>query len=288
MKKNEKNKCIKEREKSERERESGAPKTPNKASNPRIKAPQSLPSLSLTLTNFPLFTHSFSFSLFLSLSFSLLSPCHFLFFSLTLFPLNFFSSFSIFPLNQMGKYMKKSKNAGDVAALIMESPPPHSNLGVRTRAKTLALQNSPQTPDSAAYLQLRSRRLLKLPPPIPEKPRRCAAADSASNSRLSQTALSKTPLSRSAEKFSPLDDDNAECSLGQNFLDVEGRDERYIRLEFPFFNFPLFLLCFFLHFLDFVFFVCFIEKRFTISLCNVTLVLLFEFFFLKYFVDMLF
>ncbi|ESW12590.1 hypothetical protein PHAVU_008G125600 [Phaseolus vulgaris] len=133
----------------------------------------------------------------------------------------------------MGKYMKKSKNAGDVAALIMESPPPHSNLGVRTRAKTLALQNSPQTPDSAAYLQLRSRRLLKLPPPIPEKPRRCAAADSASNSRLSQTALSKTPLSRSAEKFSPLDDDNAECSLGQNFLDVEGRDERSTRESTP-------------------------------------------------------
>jgi len=153
--------------------------------------------------------------------------------------------------------MKKSKIAGDVAALIMESPPPHSHLGVRTRAKTLALQNSPQTPDSAAYLQLRSRRLLKLPPPIPEKPRRGAPADSASNSRLSQTALSKTPSSRSPEKFAPLDDDNAECSFGQNFLDVEGRDERYI----PFLQFPPFFSssAFSLEFLDFVFFVCFVK-----------------------------
>ncbi|KAL9315476.1 hypothetical protein ACSQ67_016477 [Phaseolus vulgaris] len=78
----------------------------------------------------------------------------------------------------MGKYMKKSKNAGDVAALIMESPPPHSNLGVRTRAKTLALQNSPKlrtpppTSSSAAAASsscpLPSRKSpVAVPPPIP-------------------------------------------------------------------------------------------------------------------------
>lgn len=194
-----------------------------------------------------------------------------------------FSSFTIFPLNQMGKYMKKSKMSGDVAALIMESPPPHSHLGVRTRAKTLALQNSPQTPDSAVYLQLRSRRLLKIPPPIPEKPRRCAAADSAPNSRLSQTALSKTPSSRSAEKFAPLDDDNAECSFGQNFLDVEGRDERYILfLQFPpFFSSSVFSL----EFLDFVFFVCFVKIS---SFFFATWFWYFYLSFFKYFIGMFF
>ncbi|CAJ1796473.1 unnamed protein product [Sphenostylis stenocarpa] len=133
----------------------------------------------------------------------------------------------------MGKYMKKSKISGDVAALIMEAPPPHSNLGVRTRAKTLALQNSPQIPDPSAYLQLRSRRLLKLPPSTPEKPRRCAASDSNTISPVPQPELPKTPSSSFAEKLAPLEEDNVECSLGENFLDVEGRDERSTRESTP-------------------------------------------------------
>lgn len=64
----------------------------------------------------------------------------------------------------MGKYMRKAKTAGDVAVMDL-------SLGVRTRARTLALQNasiSPSTGSSAgasgSYLQLRSRRLEK--PPI--------------------------------------------------------------------------------------------------------------------------
>lgn len=180
----------------------------------------------------------------------------------------------------MGKYMKKSKNSGDVAALIMESPPPHSQLGVRTRAKTLALQNSHQAEDSAAYLQLRSRRLLKLPPPVPEKPRRGAAADSAANSRPSQTATPKKPSSRSAEKFAPLDDENADCSFGQNFEDVEGRDERYIRFVISLSSIsPLFLPLFFPFGFWILFSSCFLlKKKFTISLCTVALVPLFVFF----------
>ncbi|GMH08023.1 hypothetical protein Nepgr_009863 [Nepenthes gracilis] len=69
----------------------------------------------------------------------------------------------------MGKYMKKSKSAAEVAVMDVSQ----STLGVRTRAKTLALQRlqrtaSPSPPTSPAnsgnYLQLRSRRLLK--PPI--------------------------------------------------------------------------------------------------------------------------
>nr|XP_043634449.1 cyclin-dependent kinase inhibitor 4-like isoform X2 [Erigeron canadensis] len=49
----------------------------------------------------------------------------------------------------MGKYMGRNSNTlGDVSIM---------NGGVRTRAKTLALQN-----DTVSYIQLRSRRLLKL------------------------------------------------------------------------------------------------------------------------------
>ncbi|XP_044500172.1 cyclin-dependent kinase inhibitor 5-like [Mangifera indica] len=68
----------------------------------------------------------------------------------------------------MGRYMRKAKTAGEVAIMDL-------TLGVRTRARTLALQKSsippsrsPSTASSAAaggsYLQLRSRRLEK--PPI--------------------------------------------------------------------------------------------------------------------------
>uniref|UniRef100_A0A7N0UN36 Cyclin-dependent kinase inhibitor domain-containing protein n=1 Tax=Kalanchoe fedtschenkoi TaxID=63787 RepID=A0A7N0UN36_KALFE len=71
----------------------------------------------------------------------------------------------------MGKYMKKFTAKSDVAA--METP--LCTTGVRTRAKTLALQKLQQhkpplpvpadpVPDESSYLQLRSRRLLKLKP----------------------------------------------------------------------------------------------------------------------------
>lgn len=53
----------------------------------------------------------------------------------------------------MGKYMKKGKITGDVA--VMEIP----QSGVRTRARTLALQQNPEL----SYLQLRNRRLEKPP-----------------------------------------------------------------------------------------------------------------------------
>ncbi|KAE8698074.1 Cyclin-dependent kinase inhibitor 5 [Hibiscus syriacus] len=72
----------------------------------------------------------------------------------------------------MGKYIRKAKTAGEVA--IMEVS--QASLGVRTRAKTLALQRpqkssaSPPTTVASApakgdgsYLQLRSRRLEKPP-----------------------------------------------------------------------------------------------------------------------------
>ncbi|XP_024028859.1 cyclin-dependent kinase inhibitor 4 [Morus notabilis] len=71
----------------------------------------------------------------------------------------------------MGKYMKKAKATGEVAVMEVSQ----SSLGVRTRAKTLALRKLQKSPSSApapaassggSYLQLRSRRLEKPPPTI--------------------------------------------------------------------------------------------------------------------------
>ncbi|XP_004492301.1 cyclin-dependent kinase inhibitor 4 [Cicer arietinum] len=128
----------------------------------------------------------------------------------------------------MGKYMKKSKIAGDVAAVIMETPSHASTVGVRTRAKTLALQklpaSSPQHTDSSAYLQLRSRRLRKVPPPPP--PRRESA--SVENSRLREYSVKTS--SQSVEKLGDFcaEEENVDFSLegsfGENFLEIEGRD----------------------------------------------------------------
>ncbi|PNX92627.1 cyclin-dependent kinase inhibitor 3-like protein [Trifolium pratense] len=127
----------------------------------------------------------------------------------------------------MGKYMKKSKIAGDVAAVIMEAPSHTTTVGVRTRAKTLALQKSPiaspQHMDSSSYLELRSRRLRKLPPP--PQPRRENA--SAGNSRLRECS-GKT--SSSVEKLGSFcaEEENVdftvEGSFGENFLEIEGKD----------------------------------------------------------------
>ncbi|KAH9620437.1 hypothetical protein KSS87_004129 [Heliosperma pusillum] len=70
----------------------------------------------------------------------------------------------------MGKYMKKSKsnNNPEIPINLIDISTP---LGVRTRAKTLALQTqkSPSSntvsSSSFGYLQLRNRRLLRLKPP---------------------------------------------------------------------------------------------------------------------------
>ncbi|XP_061367845.1 cyclin-dependent kinase inhibitor 4-like [Gastrolobium bilobum] len=99
----------------------------------------------------------------------------------------------------MGKYMKKSRaGGGDVKVMEVSSP-----VGVRTRAKTLALRTSDDS-SSFQYLQLRSRRLLKViptpPPPPPKKSYFCGAS---LDSRLI---------------------DEAEASFGENTLEVEVRD----------------------------------------------------------------
>ncbi|KAJ6831806.1 cyclin-dependent kinase inhibitor 5-like [Iris pallida] len=74
----------------------------------------------------------------------------------------------------MGKYMKKTKNSD---SSLMEASSSSPLVGVRTRAKTLALSRLHQT--SSSYLQLRSRRLEKIVPlykpkeaPKPKNPSR--------------------------------------------------------------------------------------------------------------------
>ncbi|XP_020222452.1 cyclin-dependent kinase inhibitor 4 [Cajanus cajan] len=133
----------------------------------------------------------------------------------------------------MGKYMKKAKPKGELA--LVESTTTNtttSYMGVRTRAKTLALQKShpqpehPPAPDS--YLQLRSRRLRKPPislhspkrqrhsnpkSPIPDPPRLGLASE-----------REETALHENAEP--------QEASFGENVLDFEGR-ERSTRESTP-------------------------------------------------------
>ncbi|XP_047334504.1 cyclin-dependent kinase inhibitor 3-like [Impatiens glandulifera] len=60
----------------------------------------------------------------------------------------------------MGKYMRKTNISGDTAVT-------QPSFGVRTRAKTLALQKL-QSASESTYLQLRSRRLEKLLPSVVE------------------------------------------------------------------------------------------------------------------------
>ncbi|CAH8380891.1 unnamed protein product [Eruca vesicaria subsp. sativa] len=92
----------------------------------------------------------------------------------------------------MGKYMRKSKFDGEANISLMDaSPSPSSQLGVLTRAQSLALQRRLQKPpptspspnppskrkqkvnDSGnSYLQLRSRRLQKKPPIVVIKQRK--------------------------------------------------------------------------------------------------------------------
>ncbi|KAF7825731.1 cyclin-dependent kinase inhibitor 3 [Senna tora] len=120
----------------------------------------------------------------------------------------------------MGKYMKKSKIAGGDVAVMEVSP--QSSLGVRTRAKTLALQRlqKPLSPDADAssfsYLQLRSRRLEKVVvdakrhPPLPrprEQHKKCCRESSDGD-----------------EAEENVVDVGIEGFFGENVLEIEGRD----------------------------------------------------------------
>ncbi|GFZ20145.1 hypothetical protein Acr_28g0008500 [Actinidia rufa] len=72
----------------------------------------------------------------------------------------------------MGKYMRKPKITGDVAVMEVLS---QSSVGVRTRAKTHALQRLQSTSPEPSYLQLRNRRLEKVIPSLNESKKQQSA-----------------------------------------------------------------------------------------------------------------
>lgn len=103
----------------------------------------------------------------------------------------------------MGKYIRKSKATGEVAVMDVSQSP----LGVRTRAKTLALQRltkssqsgaaSPALPNSGSYLQLRSRTLEKPPTLVATRePRRPKTAPKKSSIRNPNSSISPKPRPR--------------------------------------------------------------------------------------------
>ncbi|KAL6189623.1 hypothetical protein ACLB2K_041009 [Fragaria x ananassa] len=140
----------------------------------------------------------------------------------------------------MGKYMRKSKAAGDVAVMEVSQA---ASLGVRTRAKTLALQRS-----SSSYLQLRSRCLEK--PPIlvpkrhhnkhhhtPKQQQQPSAAEPSPTKPEDGGEELSPPKEEEQKKNSELNDGGEdggadEASFGENVLEFEGR-ERTTRESTP-------------------------------------------------------
>ncbi|KAL0927584.1 hypothetical protein M5K25_001768 [Dendrobium thyrsiflorum] len=143
----------------------------------------------------------------------------------------------------MGKYMRRAKTTGDFAVMEVSSK---SSFGVRTRAKTLALQrlqnSSPSPDDSFCFLQLRSRRLEKFLPSVikhkdafketvrsSSKPSPKLTLMAGSGSVRRSRAFELTPCSGginfgSATSQSPLvndAEDEVEVSCGENMLEVE-------------------------------------------------------------------
>ncbi|KAF5480937.1 hypothetical protein F2P56_001639 [Juglans regia] len=155
----------------------------------------------------------------------------------------------------MGKYMKKSKITGGDVALLMDlaHTPQAASIGVCTRAKALALQRLQKTTPSPAvapnqdasslsYLQLRSRRLQKLPliikqqPQQQQQPRECCRespsprpnsrprvgqVDSGLVEEYEQGCFGAFCKGNEAEESNDL---GVEASFGENNLELDGRD----------------------------------------------------------------
>uniref|UniRef100_A0A7N0V898 Cyclin-dependent kinase inhibitor domain-containing protein n=1 Tax=Kalanchoe fedtschenkoi TaxID=63787 RepID=A0A7N0V898_KALFE len=141
----------------------------------------------------------------------------------------------------MGKYMRKSKPAGDVAVMDLAQ----SSLGVRTRAKTLALQRLQQSAAAAgSYLQLRSRKLEK--PPLPAgahrqrqtglrlgNPSPNCKTRASSKLRVSSQSVKENhqPVTEKLEDGDEIGNDgvgdsdgNIEAFIGENSPEHDGRD----------------------------------------------------------------
>eukprot|EP00262_Sarcandra_glabra_P014959 TRINITY_DN4510_c0_g1_i1.p1 TRINITY_DN4510_c0_g1~~TRINITY_DN4510_c0_g1_i1.p1 ORF type:complete len:246 (+),score=41.60 TRINITY_DN4510_c0_g1_i1:89-826(+) len=164
----------------------------------------------------------------------------------------------------MGKYMKKAKISGGEVA-VMEVPSQTSLVGVRTRAKTLALQrnlNLQKSSSSSSYLQLRSQRLEKPPlvvaatdlkkttkeaagkenPRNPKSPNSRLVVEGSVNSgsvgSVSMRCEEKKGGGVDEKKeeglqvAEPESDTGIEASFGENVLEFDGR-ERSIRETTP-------------------------------------------------------
>ncbi|XP_058182272.1 cyclin-dependent kinase inhibitor 5-like isoform X2 [Rhododendron vialii] len=126
----------------------------------------------------------------------------------------------------MGKYMNKAKTSREVALM-------DSSLGVRTRAKTLALQQrlqkSPPPANSAggggAYLQLRSRRLEKQTLICDSKRQKQTPKESPeSNPKCPDLVTDEGTRLETEEKKCNDADEGIEASFGENLVGFEGRE----------------------------------------------------------------
>ncbi|KAM7527401.1 hypothetical protein LguiB_030811 [Lonicera macranthoides] len=132
----------------------------------------------------------------------------------------------------MGKFMRKAKITRDVAAVMDLSQ--SSSLGVRTRAKTLALQRlQSQNPNSSNFLELRSRRLEK--PPLVSTPKDSSSQNPNPNSNPTQSSKKQKEgyLGEINTLLASKEDDETGCdncdlgvqvSFGENNLDFDGRE----------------------------------------------------------------
>ncbi|KAL4578428.1 hypothetical protein LXL04_014551 [Taraxacum kok-saghyz] len=143
----------------------------------------------------------------------------------------------------MGKYIQRnSKTTMDI--------PSHG--GVRTRARTLALQkaSSAVSPGSCSYIQLRSRRLVKPTPPniqkenrLPPKPNKHSCKGAGSSTLKVNSGKSSQSVKKLVDRKDEIHQNteikdaedvgiNDETSFGENMLEIEGR-ERSIRETTP-------------------------------------------------------
>ncbi|XP_058101500.1 cyclin-dependent kinase inhibitor 5-like [Magnolia sinica] len=150
----------------------------------------------------------------------------------------------------MGKYMRKAKITGEVAVMELSQ----ASLGVRTRAKTLALQRLQKTTTSSSYLQLRSRRLEKPPLVAASESKKTKeickenpstvhrllsdSTNSGSVGSVSLGCLKKNEEAAAAAAAAETDgppeniEVGIEASFGENILEIDGR-ERNIRETTP-------------------------------------------------------
>lgn len=138
----------------------------------------------------------------------------------------------------MGKYIRKSKTTREVAVSHAQS-----SLGVRTRAKTLALQRLEKSSAAAAaastgvaaegcgdgcYMQLRNRRLEKPAPPESRRQKYppLEKEPNSNKARVGPNSVENSGKEKENEKKleEKQDENSVEASFGENVLEFEGKE----------------------------------------------------------------